>query len=187
MGSVHLVRHGHAAGHDAADPGLSQTGRDQVEALARRLGGTSFDAVWHGSRRRAAESARVLAARLDVERCEESDLLADRTPVPSAGREGDYPAHRAAWLAQAPPDERDPDGVGLGAAWSTIREHATREDLLLVTHAFVVGWFVREVLQAPPAAWLQLPVANTGLTVIRWNAHGEARVETVNDTGHLPA
>ncbi|MER6941573.1 histidine phosphatase family protein, partial [Nocardioides sp. NPDC000441] len=34
---IHLVRHGEAAGGDTVDPGLSDFGRRQVQALANRL------------------------------------------------------------------------------------------------------------------------------------------------------
>ena len=37
---------------------------------------------------------------------------------------------------------------------------------LLITHNFVIGWFVREVLAAPEWRWMTLNQAHCGLTVI---------------------
>lgn len=56
--------------------------------------------------------------------------------------------------------------------------------LVLVTHAFVIGWFVRTAMDAPSWRWLGLNSANTGLTIIRFT-DGVATLGAFNDTGHL--
>ncbi len=55
----------------------------------------------------------------------------------------------------------------------------------MVTHNFVIGWFVRHVLQAPPWRWLGLNQANCGLTVVQWGSERPPALLTFNDTGHL--
>lgn len=62
-----LVRHGEPAGvlagRTVADPGLSDRGRRQAEAVARRLAAHPPDAVWVSDARRALETAAPLLAR----------------------------------------------------------------------------------------------------------------------------
>jgi probable phosphoglycerate mutase len=54
-----------------------------------------------------------------------------------------------------------------------------------VRYAFVVGWFVREVLGGPVAQWLRLVPANAGLTVVRCHEDAPATLHSFNDAGHL--
>jgi hypothetical protein len=49
-----------------------------------------------------------------------------------------------------------------------------------------VGWFVREVLEAPVARWRGLNSGHTGLTVIRWTAGRAPAPLVFNDLAHLP-
>lgn len=58
-------------------------------------------------------------------------------------------------------------------------------DELLVTHAFVVGWFVRHVLDAPEWRWMGLNAANGGVTVVQWHSDRPPTLVSYNDTGHL--
>jgi broad specificity phosphatase PhoE len=185
MSRLYLVRHGEAAGDELRDPGLSDQGRRQAHALVRRLEARPITEVWHGPRRRTTETAALVAAGLGVARCEPTDLLDDRTPVPSAARRGDYPAHRAAWFATVPLEERDEDGALVSRAWQELSARTKGTETLLVTHAFVAAWFVREVLDAPAAAWMRLTVANTGLTTITWDDERQARLEAFNETARL--
>jgi probable phosphoglycerate mutase len=63
-----------------------------------------------------------------------------------------------------------------------------REDRhdLLITHNFVISWFVREVFDAPAWRWLGLNQANCGLTIIRVRSAKPPVLVTHNDLGHLP-
>ena len=150
---LYLVRHAEAAGHEDVDPGLLERGRAQARALAVRLAALRPAAILHGPRRRATETAHVLAQALPDAPVESTPLLEDRTPVPSAGRRGEYPERFWSWLDGVPADERDVDGAALTAALPGLaglaEDRADDGPLVLVTHAFVVGWFVRELLDAP--------------------------------------
>jgi probable phosphoglycerate mutase len=108
--------------------------------------------------------------------------------VASPERRDDYPARYRAWFDAVPPDERDVDGEQMTAAFRELGTRARHGDgaLVLVTHAFVVGWFVREVLGGPVDQWLRLVPSNAGLTVVRWRDDGTAVLHAFNDTGHLP-
>jgi probable phosphoglycerate mutase len=121
--------------------------------------------------------------------CVPSPVLEDRTPVPSPGRRSEYPERYHAWLHDVPAAEQDRDGEFLTASFQQLgrraREQADRGALVVVTHAFVVGWFVREVLHGPPAQWLRLVPANAGLTIVRWRDEAVPTLVSFNDTGHL--
>ena len=183
---IHLVRHGEAAGGDTVDPGLSDLGRRQVQALANRLAFRPVRQVLHGPSRRTSETACILTENLGAGPVP-SDLLADRTPVPSPERRGDYPTHRWEWFEDVPEAERDLDGADLTAAWHKLWFEHHDEEIVLVTHAFVVAWFVREVLNAPPATWMRIgPIGNATLTSIGPNLAGEPVVETFNAEVILP-
>jgi broad specificity phosphatase PhoE len=68
-----------------------------------------------------------------------TDLLDDRTAVPSPERVDEDPAHRHDWLAQVPQAERDVDGRRMTSAWERLSTPEPDGAVLLVTHAFVVG------------------------------------------------
>lgn len=186
MNRMLLVRHAHAFDHEASDPGLDPVGRRQAAAIAERLAGEGVRRVLSSPKRRAAETADVIARRVGLV-VETSALLDDRTPFPSSTRWGDYPARRWEWLRRTPIDERDEDARALRAAWSQLSASVDAEAgaLVLVTHAFVVASFVSQVLAAPPAAWMQLPAANASLTELELRSGGEFAVVAFNDVGHL--
>ena len=56
---------------------------------------------------------------------------------------------------------------------------------LLITHNFVIAWFVREVFGAPAWRWMGLNQANCGLTIIRVRSAKPAVLVCHNDMGHL--
>ena len=58
---------------------------------------------------------------------------------------------------------------------------------LLITHNFVIGWFVRHVLDAPDWKWMSLNQAHCGLTIIRLRSGRPAQLVAHNDLGHLAA
>ncbi|MDF2492184.1 MAG: histidine phosphatase family protein [Microbacterium sp.] len=57
---------------------------------------------------------------------------------------------------------------------------------LLITHNTVIGWFVREVLDAPDWRWMTLNQANCGLTVIAQRKGRPWVLVSHNDLSHLP-
>jgi serine/threonine-protein phosphatase PGAM5 len=194
MGStcLYLVRHGEqlATPDDGDHPelGLSPAGQRQANLLGRRLAGIPLDAVRHSPLRRAAETAAVLAGHLTGVPVSVSDWLADLTPVPRPGQEHTVPGHYRWFLPGVPPEERDPGGERLDQAYEALTAvgDADRHELL-VTHNFVIGWFVRRVMDAPDWRWLGLNQAHCGLTVIKVSPSGPPALIAFNDTGHLVA
>jgi len=90
------------------------------------------------------------------------------------------------WLDSVPEEERDEDAAELGGATALLGAVGEEDRCeLLVTHNFVIGWLVSQVLQTPVWRWIGLDSANCGLTTVRWE-HGQAtEVVSFNDTGHL--
>ena len=56
---------------------------------------------------------------------------------------------------------------------------------LLITHNFVIGWFVRHVLDAPVWRWIGLNQANCAITIVQWDSDRPPTLVSFNDTGHL--
>jgi len=188
---LYLVRHGEQqrAPSDGENPGLglSALGEEQARYLGRRLASVPFDVVRHGPARRAAETAAILSRYLPGVPVRESDLLADRTPVPVPGQEGPVPARYRGFLDTVPADERDPGGARLDDAVARLAVTAAVDRCeLLVTHNFVIGWFVRHVMDAPWWRWMGLNQFNCALTIIKVSDGEPPALVTFNDVGHLP-
>ena len=184
MSTLILIRHAQAAGHETADPPLSDDGRRQAALLAARLRDSQARGIVHGPRLRARQTAEVISGALGVS-AQQTDLLEDRTPHPSPERMDDYPAHRRAFLEETPVEERDINGDAIAAAWRQLTEMSADGALIAVTHAFVVGSFVAHALRAPADAWMRLPIANASITEFQSRPHGEWAVASVSDIGHL--
>lgn len=189
---LYLVRHGEQeSGHtegDEPDLGLSPRGEEQARLLGARLAGTAFDIVRHSPLRRAAETAGILSGYLPGIPVSVSDLIADRTPVPIDGQRDSVPQRYRWFFDTVPPQERDHGGAQLDAAIARLAVAGENDRCeLLITHNFVIGWFVRHVLDAPWWRWMNLAQSNCALTVIKFGADEPAALVTFNDTGHLAA
>lgn len=185
---LYLARHGEqdrAPGH-APDGGLSQLGREQADRLGRRLHAVPFSAIHHSPLARAAQTADIVAGHLPQVPRHACDFIADRTPVPSTRQRDRYPGRWLAWLDGVPGDERDEDATALQAA---VEHFGVTGDTdryeLLITHNFVIGWFVRHMLDAPVWRWIGLDQANCAITIVQWDSDRLPALVSFNDTGHL--
>lgn len=130
------------------------------------------------------ETAEIVGRHLPATARHACDFVADRTPVPT-DRAG-YPPRWHDWLDGVPAEERDEDAVALRAAvehFGVLRDED--RDELLITHNFVIGWFVRHVMDAPRWRWMGLNQANGGLTIVQWETGRPATLAAFDDTGHL--
>lgn len=188
---LYLVRHGEQqrAARDGEDPdlGLSALGAEQARYLGGRLAKVPFDVVRHSPACRAAETAAIVSEYLPGVPVHESDLLTDLTPVPIPGQEESVPIRYRWFLDTVAEEERDLGGSRLDAAVARLAV-ATDADRceLLVTHNFVIGWFVRHVLAAPWRRWMGLNQFNCALTIIKVSDGEPPALVTFNDIGHLP-
>lgn len=183
---IYLVRHGEHqdAEHGLTDGPLSPRGQRQAELIADRLSGLPLDAVWHSPLLRANETARAIAARLPSVDPEPTALLFDCVPT---GMTDETPAAYEPFFGSITDAEIE---AGRAQMFDAVNEFLVRKpgDVheVLITHNFVISWFVREVLGAPEWRWMTLNQAHCGLTVIAQKQGRPWTLLTHNDTGHLP-
>ncbi|BDI22196.1 histidine phosphatase family protein [Herbiconiux sp. L3-i23] len=184
---LYLVRHGEQldAEHGMPDGPLSPRGRRQAELIARRLSGVPFNAAWHSPLRRAEETAQVFREVMPSLSLQPSALLFDCIP---SGPSPDMPHAFQSFFHSITPAEIEAGTAQMADAVDEFFAPA-REDRhdLLITHNFVIGWFVRHVFDAPQWRWLGLNQANAGLTIIRVRSAKPPVLVTHNDLAHLPA
>ena len=183
---LYLVRHGEQqdAEHGLPDGPLSPRGVRQAQAIAERLSGVPFTGAWTSPLERAQQTAAIMASRMPALDPEPSALLMDCIP---SGPGPDLPHAFESFFGGVTPEEIAAGEAQMAdalAEWMT----PTAEDRhdLLITHNFVIGWFVRETFGAPAWRWLGVNQANAGLTIIRVRSAKPAVLVTHNDLGHLP-
>ncbi|MGO2931560.1 histidine phosphatase family protein [Microbacterium sp.] len=183
---IYLVRHGEQrdAEHGLDDGPLSPRGVRQAELIADRLSGLPLDAVWHSPLIRATETARTIAERLPSITPVPSALLFDCVPT---GMTEETPAVYEPFFGALTDADVEAGRAQMADAMNEflIRKQGEVHDVL-ITHNFVVSWFVREVLGAPDWRWMTLNQANCGLTVIAQKPGRPWTLLTHNDLAHLP-
>jgi serine/threonine-protein phosphatase PGAM5 len=188
---LYLVRHGEQqdAEYGLDDGPLSERGKRQARAIAERLGGVPFTNAWHSPLERASETARIMTERMPALESIPSTLLMDC--IPSGPPPGKHHAFQP-FFGSVTPEQIDAGQAQMADAVSEFMHPeyspstaSDRHDLL-ITHNFVIGWFVREVFDAPEWRWLGLNQANCGLTIIRLRTAKPPVLVTHNDLSHLP-
>ena len=56
----------------------------------------------------------------------------------------------------------------------------------IVAHGNIIRYFAMRALQAPPEFWINMDIAQCGLSVVNVFADGRMLLQAHNDTGHLP-
>ncbi len=183
---LYLVRHGEQqdAEYGLEDGPLSPRGMRQARAIADRLGGIPLTNAWHSPLERAAETASIMTERMPGITSQPSALLMDCIP---SGPMPDMPSAFLPFFGSVTPEEIEAGEAQMADAVAEFLAPARgdRHDLL-ITHNFVISWFVREVFGAPAWRWLGLNQANCGLTIIRVRSAKPPVLVAHNDLGHLP-
>jgi probable phosphoglycerate mutase len=183
---LYLVRHGEQqdAEYGLQDGPLSGRGQRQARAIAERLGGVPFTGAWHSPLQRAEETAAIMTERMPALQSQPSPLLFDCIP---SGPTPELPHAFESFFRSVTPAEIEAGEAQMADAVAEFFAPA-REDRheLLITHNFVIAWFVREVFGAPAWRWLGINQANCGLTIIRIRSAKPPVLVTHNDLGHLP-
>lgn len=183
---IYLVRHGEHldAEHGLVDGPLSPRGLRQAAAIADRLSGVPLDAVWHSPLQRAEQTAVAVAERLPAVSPTPSALLFDCIPT---GMTDETPAAYEPFFGSVTEAEIEAGRAQMADATTEFLARRSGEvHELLITHNFVIGWFVREVLQAPDWRWMTLNQAHCGLTVIAQKPGRPWTLVSHNDLAHLP-
>ncbi len=184
---LYMVRHGEQqdAEYGMPDGPLSERGKRQAHAIAERLGGVPFTGAWHSPLTRASETARIMTERMPALESQPSALLMDCIP---SGPTPDMPHAFEPFFGGITREQIEAGEAQMTDAVSEWLSPA-REDRhdLLITHNFVIAWFVRETFGAAPWRWMAVDQANCGLTIIRVRSAKPPVLLTHNDLGHLPA
>lgn len=187
---LYIARHAEASPDETE---LTERGRRQAALLGERLRDIPLAAVHHGPLPRAAQTARLVHERLGRGiPLQVSEPAGDY--VPHVPRREELPAQSAdrllSFVERFPESERNRGPELAGAALARFTGAADGDEPrheLVVTHAFLAAWLVRDALDAPAWRWLGLNHANASLTVIRYTPGRPAALLMVNDMGHLPA
>ncbi|WP_405876575.1 histidine phosphatase family protein [Streptomyces sp. NBC_01136] len=185
---LYLARHGEASPDESK---LTDNGRRQALLLGERLQRSPLSAVHHGPLPRAEQTAQLICDQLDDVPLQSSELTGDY--IPYLPQRQELPSESAdamlGHLAQFPAEEREkgPELAQRARAQFTgpVDGDEPRHELI-VTHNFLIGWLVRDALDAPKWRWMGLNHANAALTVIRYAPGRPASVLFYNDMAHLP-
>lgn len=183
---VYLVRHGEQqdAEHGLPDGPLSGRGQRQARAIAERLSGVPFASVHTSPLQRAVETATQMTDRMPSMEPQQSSLLMDCIPSgPTAAMPHAFESFYGG-ITEEEIAAGEAQMADATAEWLS----PSRDDRhdLLITHNFVIAWFVREVLDAPSWRWMGLNQANCGLTILRVRTAKPPVLIAHNDLGHLP-
>lgn len=198
-----LIRHGETEWNCAgrvqgyhADSPLTETGREQVRALAERLARERVDALYASDTGRARRTASPIGVATGL-RVIRDAALRERNYGAFEGRtftevERDFPAEYERFRT------RDPHYVPPGgesaaqfrdrvmAALERIASGAAGKRVAVITHGGVLGIVYRHAMDIPLEARRGYSLANASLNHFRYAA-GRWLLETWGDVTHLPA
>lgn len=200
MALVLLVRHGDTPTAGKILTGLargvhlSERGREQADALVRRLDGIPIDAVYSSPLERCRETAAPIAEARGLPVHLRRDLL-EVDYGEWSGRSIRQLARTRAWRAvqDTPSAVRFPGGETLRGvqaravdAVHSIAEAHPEEVVVVVTHADVVRLALAGLLGLPLDLYQRLAVDPASISAVAL-ADGRVKVLRVNDTGDLAA
>jgi broad specificity phosphatase PhoE/predicted GNAT family N-acyltransferase len=194
------------------DPGLSEAGRGQAEALALALAPALTDLGDRGllvssPMRRALQTAMPLAQLAGLDRARfvcQAELFEigskvydpDTKPSELAARlEAEYPLRCCEVPSDAlhPIHTQEESSVQTSArvdrviSWVEATLRSDAYDLILViAHGNLMTRWLRRWMGVPWARGVAFVHANTGISLIEWDAHDGVVVHFINETSHLP-
>ncbi len=201
-----LIRHGEAAHNtpenyntalNCPDPELIEEGREHAEQLGRRLLQLPMQHIYSSDLRRSVETARILAeyiqAPLEV-RAELREINMGRLFLSTWEEiEHDMPGYAARWHRHDTdlPYPGGENGADVIRRCMPLIEEIVQSDMeraAIVTHGGIIRSLLCAFLGIGPEKrfFFGAPLANCGLTVVRWNAkRGSFLIHSVNDSAHL--
>jgi alpha-ribazole phosphatase len=176
-----------------SDTSLTDTGKAQAAALARRLAGEEIHAIYASDLKRAWETAGAVGSALNMAARPEPDLREIHfgnweglTHQEIARR---YPEARAAWIAD--PESAPPGGESLSQVvarlddvLARIRRDHQDQTVLIVGHGGSITVLICRALELPPQMRWKLRLDSTSISeLILFD--GAAILMRLNDTHHL--
>ncbi len=196
---VHLIRHGQTSfnrdglGLGRMDPPLTDLGRLQAAALARRLGGVPLTRILSSPLQRARETATTVAGERAVAvetHAELTEMDAGETDgLPLAELRERFPDFLREWLADDPTNVRMPGGESLrevAARLAPLVEELRQpsdEVVAVVAHNFVLKVMICELLGVEIARFRGLSVDLASLSTLAVTRRG-VTIVSLNDCCH---
>lgn len=200
MGTVYIVRHGETKwnaegriqGH--TDIGLSERGKEQARAAARRLASVHIDVAYCSDLSRTRETAQIILGERDTPLHSVPELREYNKGV-FEGLTGEEYRDRYPHLYEASlvndPDFAPPGGetirqcqARLAGFVKSVRKRHSEEDVLLVGHGGSLRSGIVALLDLPLEANWKFAMQNCALSVIRVYPEN-AVMHLYNDTSHL--
>lgn len=188
-----LVRHAEPGRPDdpeqRRDPGLSDAGRAQAEAVAVRLGHQAWDALYTSPQRRSLETAFPISAAVGLESTVDDglaefdfgrpyvhleDLMKAGNEVMAAFRREDFSAYGT-----------DADAIrhrAVSTIESIIAAHPGQR-VVVVTHGTVINAFAGSFLGSRKLVFHH--PTYTGVTGVKASRRGDREITCLNDSTHL--
>jgi probable phosphoglycerate mutase len=198
-----LIRHGQSVANKEGrlqgqfDSPLTDHGREQASALARRLQHDRWDisAIYASDLRRAKETAEILAASLDLPLVLDSRLreygfgvltgLIWREIEPRFPEIWHAMVHRTQWPPIPGEEGNRAFQARLVAALEEIQtRHEAEETVAVVSHGGSLGMMLAHFLELDPHLPTPFRFGNTSLSAVEFTPRG-ARLALMNDTCHL--
>ena len=200
MGTIYIVRHGETKwnaegriqGH--TDVGLTERGREQARAVARRLAGIDFDAAYCSDMSRARDTALIILGERATQ-LQELPALREYNKGVFEGLTPEEYRRRHPDLYQASlvndPDFAPPGGetirqcqARLSRFVGLLRERHLDEDVLVVGHGGSLRSGIVALLGLPLEANWKFVMQNCALSVVRVYPDN-AVMHLYNDSSHL--
>jgi broad specificity phosphatase PhoE len=195
-----LVRHGQSTWNQERriqgqlDPPLSEEGRSQAERLGLRLAGREFAGFYSSDLKRAAETAQLVSAALNIAPKPMPELreiyLGQWEGLRTEDLADRFPEAWASW-AEEPNWDLVPGGEGsvafearVGLALDALFRRHPQGDVLVVTHGGVIQIALHHVVGRPGRGIFPFRIQNASVSVLE-RRNGRVVVSGVNDIGHL--
>lgn len=177
-----------------ADPPLAESGREQAQAVARRLAGWRIDALYSSDLMRAVETARAIGEAAGVE-----PVIEPRWRERGFGAAEGLTAEEIAaqfpeaWASRAhgpitgmPGAENQDDVVARSSAvCADLLVNHAGQTVVVVSHGGMILTTLVQLLGLPPNGHALLSVGgNTSISRVTVT-NGRARLTGLNDTAHL--
>jgi len=196
MSLLYLIRHARSTWNASgrmqgwADPPLDDIGRQQVQALARRLRNEKFAAIYSSPLIRARETAEALATQVGLDVCVD-ERLKERHMGAWTGLTGDeaqaqYPSDWAdGWRIMGAPGGESQIQLSerAQAVFADITAAHPQAIVAVVSHGGTLNTYLSHLIGIPPEERVLFAFPNTGLARVSLR-EGRVRILSVGDDSH---